>query len=175
MSEPNGGHPRRWSILAVLVLSLATLAPSFAYWAKHGRNHAVANRSPFETELYGLKFAQLVLRLRLAEVVDGGLEVTAVMGQRGRFQQDAPVEVGEEVAGAPLGAVDGDDAEVFRTDGLHAWDELTVGLLQDEGFAGLGVTSAARTWHDQLLSDRGMRNPEPKRQSGGQKPRIFLS
>ena len=45
----------------ILALSLVTLAPSFVYWAEHGRNHAVANRGTFESELYGLKFAQLVL------------------------------------------------------------------------------------------------------------------
>jgi phosphoglycerol transferase len=46
---------------AILVLSLVTLVPSFVYWAEHGRNDVVAHRSPFESELYGLKFAQLVL------------------------------------------------------------------------------------------------------------------
>ena len=45
----------------ILVLCLLTLAPSLVYWAEHGRNHVVANRAPYESELYGLKFAQLVL------------------------------------------------------------------------------------------------------------------
>ncbi len=45
----------------LLVLSLFTLVPSFVYWAEHGRNEVVANRAPYESELYGLKFAQLVL------------------------------------------------------------------------------------------------------------------
>jgi hypothetical protein len=45
----------------ILVLSLVTLVPSFVYWAEHGRNDVVGNRASFESELYGLKFAQLVL------------------------------------------------------------------------------------------------------------------
>ena len=45
----------------ILALSLVTAAPSLVYSAKHGRNDAVPNRAPFESELYGLKFAQLVL------------------------------------------------------------------------------------------------------------------
>jgi len=45
----------------ILVLSLVTLVPSFVYWAQHGRNDVVANRSAYESDFYGLKFAQLVL------------------------------------------------------------------------------------------------------------------
>jgi hypothetical protein len=45
----------------ILVLSLVTLVPSIVYWAEHGRNDVVANRASFESEFYGLKFAQLVL------------------------------------------------------------------------------------------------------------------
>jgi phosphoglycerol transferase len=59
---------------AILALSLVTLAPSLVYWAKHGRNDEVAHRLQLESELYGLKFAQLVLPIdqhriqKLAEV-----------------------------------------------------------------------------------------------------------
>jgi hypothetical protein len=59
---------------AILALSLVTLAPSFVYWAKHGTNDEVAHRLPYESELYALKFAQLVLPIdqhrieQLAEV-----------------------------------------------------------------------------------------------------------
>jgi hypothetical protein len=49
-------------VAAVIVgLSLLTLLPSFAFWAANGTNSAVAHRSVFESELYALKFAQLVL------------------------------------------------------------------------------------------------------------------
>jgi hypothetical protein len=59
---------------ALFVVSLITLAPSFVYWAQHGRNDVVAHRLPAETELYGLKLTQLVLPIdqhridRLGEV-----------------------------------------------------------------------------------------------------------
>jgi hypothetical protein len=46
---------------AILAVSLVTLLPSFVYWAKHGTNSGVAHRHTFESELYALKFAQLVL------------------------------------------------------------------------------------------------------------------
>ena len=49
---------------AILALSLVTLAPSLVYWAKHGRNDEVAHRLPAESELFGLKFAQLVLPIQ---------------------------------------------------------------------------------------------------------------
>ena len=53
----NGG-----GVVAVIAaLSLFTLLPSFVYWASHGTNPGVGHRSTFESELYALKFAQLVL------------------------------------------------------------------------------------------------------------------
>ena len=48
-------------VAAILALTFAALAPSFVYWAKHGTNPQVGHRLPLESELYGLKFAQLVL------------------------------------------------------------------------------------------------------------------
>ena len=48
-------------VAAIAVFSLLTLMPSFVYWARHGTNPGVAHRHAFESELYGLKFAQLVL------------------------------------------------------------------------------------------------------------------
>jgi phosphoglycerol transferase len=50
------------AVVGVLVaLTVVTLAPSLAYWARHGTNSAVGHRGAFESEFYGLKFAQLVL------------------------------------------------------------------------------------------------------------------
>ncbi len=50
------------AVAAVLfVLTAAALAPSFVYWARHGTNQQVAHRYSHESEVYGLKFAQLVL------------------------------------------------------------------------------------------------------------------
>jgi phosphoglycerol transferase len=48
-------------VAAILVLSLASLAPTLAYRARHGTNQQVAHREAFESEIYGLKPAQLVL------------------------------------------------------------------------------------------------------------------
>ena len=48
-------------VAAILVLTLASLAPTLAYWARHGTNQQVAHRKSLESELYGLKLAQLVL------------------------------------------------------------------------------------------------------------------
>ena len=45
----------------IVALSLLTLVPSFVYWAANGTNPGVAHRTAFESELYALKFAQLVL------------------------------------------------------------------------------------------------------------------
>jgi phosphoglycerol transferase len=45
----------------IVVLSLVSLAPTLAYRARHGTNQQVAHRQSFESELYGLKPAQLVL------------------------------------------------------------------------------------------------------------------
>ncbi|HKB19542.1 MAG TPA: hypothetical protein VKC65_00925 [Gaiellaceae bacterium] len=69
----------------LVVLSLVTLSPSLAYWARHGTNPHVAHRAAFESELYGLKFAQLVLPIEhhrigalahLRETYDGWFPAT---------------------------------------------------------------------------------------------------
>ena len=87
---------RRWRPLldggavagTILVLSLVTLAPSFVYWAEHGRNDVVANRAAFESELYGLKFAQLVLPIE-------GHRIGALARLRLRYDDKLPLtEVG---------------------------------------------------------------------------------
>jgi hypothetical protein len=80
---------------------------------------------------------QVVLLDGEADTGDGGLEVAAAMRQGSGFEEHAAVEVGEEVAGAVLGAVESDDAEVFRPGGLNAGREEAVGFLQDKGRVGL--------------------------------------
>jgi phosphoglycerol transferase len=45
----------------IAAFTVVALLPSFVYWARHGTNPAVGHRATFESELYGLKFAQLVL------------------------------------------------------------------------------------------------------------------
>jgi phosphoglycerol transferase len=46
---------------AILAMGLVNLAPSLAYWARHGTNTNVAGRSAHETETNGLKISELVL------------------------------------------------------------------------------------------------------------------
>lgn len=46
---------------AILTVMLFNLAPSIVYHLQHGKNAYVAQRQPFESELYSLKFMDLVL------------------------------------------------------------------------------------------------------------------
>ena len=50
------------------------------------------------------------------------------MGDHGGRNQDPAVEVGEQELGTCLGAVEADDAEVLRTDLLHARMEHAAGF-----------------------------------------------
>jgi len=59
---------------------------------------------------------EIVGRESLAYWGHGGVKVRAVVGDDGRRDKDAAVEVGEKELGASLGAVDADDAEVFGPD-----------------------------------------------------------
>jgi hypothetical protein len=76
------------------------------------------------------------------------------VGHGRRCEEGAAIEVGEDVAGACLGTVDGDNAEVLRPGLSDAGDELTVGLLQDEDLTGLGRASDSEPWQAKLLSGR---------------------
>ena len=117
---------------------------------------------------------QVVLAHRLADAVDGGLQVATLVRQGRRFEQDAAVEIGEEVARAGLGTIDGEDAKVLGADRLDAGREQAVGLLQHEAFFGLGRGRGSQTRHGILLSGRGLLHPQPERQSGEGK-RFFCS
>ena len=85
------GATRRWRplaeggavVAALLVLTFAALAPSFVYWARHGTNPQVGHRLPLESELYGLKFAQLVLPMEHHRI--GKLAIGDVYGRRLRY------------------------------------------------------------------------------------------
>src|SRR5206468_10451081 len=90
-------------------------------------------------------------------------------------QEHTAVEVGEEVAGARLGTVDGDDAEVLGPDGLDARREEAVGFLQDKALAGPARACGSQTWHGSLLSGRENVCPQPKRQGEGKEKRTFFS
>jgi hypothetical protein len=69
----------------------------------------------------------------LADRPDHGLEARPGMLDDGRGYDDAAVEVGEHPLGAGLGAVDGDDAEVLRPDGLDPGVDRAEGLVDDLG------------------------------------------
>jgi hypothetical protein len=60
----------------------------------------------------------------LANAVEGRAQVALGVGHGRGGQQHPAKEVGEQVTGAGLGAVDGDDAEVLRTDGLDPLAEV---------------------------------------------------
>lgn len=63
VSPGRRGACRRAAIAigGICVVVAANLTPSFIHTWKNGPNPAVAKRHPFETELYGLKMAQLML------------------------------------------------------------------------------------------------------------------
>ena len=109
---------------------------------------------------------EVVLAHGLTDAVDDGLEVAARVRHGGGFEEGAAVEVGEEVARACLGTVEGDDAEVFGSDLSDAVEELSVGFLQDEALGLVWATCCGRTRHGKLLSRRGTRHPQPERQGG---------
>ena len=49
------------AVAAVLIGVFLNLLPNFIHWAQYGKSQVVAIRSPAESELYGLKFIQLIL------------------------------------------------------------------------------------------------------------------
>ena len=97
--------------------------------------------------------AHIVLSHRLADGFDGGVEVVAIMVQGGGLDENGAIEVGEEIAGARLGAIDGEDAEVFGADRLYAIGDNAVGLLQAKGLRTFG--GGTGPWHRNLLLVRG--------------------
>ena len=46
---------------SLLLGVILTVAPSFSYWAEHGRNPETAHRQAMEVDLYGLRISQLLL------------------------------------------------------------------------------------------------------------------
>jgi hypothetical protein len=79
--------------------------------------------------------------------LDGGREVAPGMSHGGRFEENTAIEVGEEIARARFGAIDSEDAEVLRPDGLDAGGEEAVGLLQAKRLGGLGGGTVFGTSH----------------------------
>jgi hypothetical protein len=99
--------------------------------------------------------AEVVLGDGAAEVVDGGVESRAGVLDGGEGDEDAAVEVGEQPGGAGLGAVDGDDTEVLRADGLDARGEQAVGLAEVLATVGTAAAAGSRAGlHGWVLRER---------------------
>ena len=49
------------AVAAILTGVLFNLLPNFIYWTEYGKSQVVAVRSPAESEIFGLKFIQLIL------------------------------------------------------------------------------------------------------------------
>ena len=92
--------------------------------------------------------AQLVLSAGLANAFDGRAKIIAVVLERGGRKKDLAIEVGEEIAGPRLGAIEGEDAEVLWADRLHAIGDDAIGLLEQKR---LGIGTRLGPWHRNLL------------------------
>jgi len=75
---------------AILVVMVLNLAPTFVYWAQHGRNPDVVKRGPSETEVNGLKISQLLLPVEdhriqpLAEIQADSTRFSVLDAERGQ-------------------------------------------------------------------------------------------
>ena len=74
--------------------------------------------------------ADVVLLQGNSNLVDGRIEFHTVVCHLGGRDQDVAIEVGQHPFGAGLGTIDTDDAEMFRTDFLHARVDDAAGFLQ---------------------------------------------
>lgn len=93
----------RHLLIAPVVLSgillatlLVNLTPSFVYAHRHGKTD-VTQRSPGDTEIYGLKLAQLVLPI-------GGHRLAPLRKARYRYDTSIPALLNNENAASSLGA-----------------------------------------------------------------------
>src|SRR5262249_51851615 len=92
----------------------------------------------------------------LPNLGDGGVEVGAVVGEGGRRDEDAPIEVGEEELGAGLGTVEADDAEVGRADLLDAGMEHAARLAgSGRRTTGGRAVAGTRSSHGTCLRKKG--------------------
>jgi phosphoglycerol transferase len=85
------------ALAGIIVLGLGAQAlPSLVYQARHGPNPEVARRDPYESELYGMRIAQLVLPA-------SGHRIAALRRLKARYDATAPL--GGESSTTSLGAV----------------------------------------------------------------------
>jgi hypothetical protein len=90
----------------------------------------------------------------LAENSDGFVEGSPIVFDDRGSDEDAAVEVGRHPLGASLGAVNGDDTEVLRTNFLNPWREDTGWFAKLAEFAGTtGGAAAFACTHGWIIQD----------------------
>ena len=101
--------------------------------------------------------AELVLREGLLDLRHGGVESGSRMRHDRGWNEQASIEVGEQKLGAHFGAVEADDAEVLRTNLLHAGMEYPAGLAQRGGrSAARSGKTATSAGHRRSLQKQGL-------------------
>src|SRR5262245_51755773 len=119
------------------------------------------------------RVAEVMLGDGAPELGDGGVKSRAGVLDGGQGDEDAAVEVGEQPVGAGLGRVDGDDAEVLRSDGLDAGGQEAFGFA--EVLAPVGAAAGSRAGlHDWVLRERPrVYLPPAWRPTGGRRREEF--
>lgn len=100
VAERKAAYVKR-AVLAIVVVAasvLANMAPNLAYLAREGANPQVAQRAPLESEVYGLRMAQLLLPIWGHR--------NAAMARFGRTYHDALRPI-TEASSSALGVVGG--------------------------------------------------------------------
>jgi hypothetical protein len=75
------------------------------------------------------------------QLVEGSVQLDAVVGDFGGWDEDVAVEVTEHPFEAGFGTIDADDAKVLGPDGLHAGVNDAAGLVNDAGKARAGAST----------------------------------
>jgi phosphoglycerol transferase len=87
-----------WMVVVGVGVFVLNLSPSLLNQLRHGANAAVISRSPFETELYGLKIFQLFVPRQLHRI-----DVVARLSQRSQGPANLLTEPGQQLG--LLGAI----------------------------------------------------------------------
>src|SRR5262249_38073202 len=117
--------------------------------AEFGNDGSMILAGPFDGDDEVL---ELVLLDGLAQALQGGLEVAAAVRQVGGWDEQAAIEIGDQVARGGLATINGHDAKALRADLLDAVTELAVGFLEQKALARLTRSACTQTRHSILLS-----------------------
>ncbi len=105
-------------------------------------------------DVMGSDIAEVVGGEGLTELRHGTCEGIAAVFDEGRADEHTTVEVGEHPLGAGLGAVDGDDPEVFRPDSLDTRGDHAVRFSEMDVFGATGPTDGgACCTHEWVLRE----------------------